>query len=109
MAWREPFRHAPPITFARFSSDGRQLLTISVNGDSHLWTIRTGQEMLRNPEADSREYAVKTAFLYHFFQFTTWPSNAFAKADSPFQVGLLGDTLFGDSFELLDLGLVLNY
>lgn len=34
-------------------------------------------------------------FLLNFAQFTNWPTNAFAKPDSPFVVGVLGRDPFG--------------
>ena len=34
------------------------------------------------PESGN-EYAVKAAFLFHFAQLTTWPSQTFARPDSP--------------------------
>lgn len=43
----------------------------------------------------SREYELKAVFLYNFVQFTDWPSNAFASADSPIVIGILGPDPFG--------------
>jgi len=44
----------------------------------------------------SKEYQVKAVFLYNFAQFTEWPSNVFAAADSPIVIGTLGSNPFGD-------------
>jgi hypothetical protein len=44
----------------------------------------------------SRELQVKAVFLFNFAQFTEWPSNAFAAADSPIIIGTLGNNPFGD-------------
>lgn len=44
----------------------------------------------------SREYQVKAVFVYNFAQFTEWPSNAFARPDSPIVIGILGNNPFGD-------------
>jgi hypothetical protein len=42
----------------------------------------------------SREYQLKAVFLYHFAQFTEWPTNAFAESNSPIVIGILGDDPF---------------
>ena len=36
------------------------------------------------------EYQVKAAFVFNFARFVTWPAGAFASADSPLVIGLLG-------------------
>src|SRR5439155_372026 len=52
---------------------------------------------LRSHAAEpSREYQVKAVFLFNFAQFTEWPSNAFASADSPIYICTLGNNPFGD-------------
>lgn len=43
----------------------------------------------------SDEYQVKAAFLFNFAQFVEWPARAFAAADAPFVIGILGDDPFG--------------
>jgi hypothetical protein len=45
----------------------------------------------------SREYQVKAVFLFNFAQFIAWPTNAFAGAQTPMTIGVLGDDPF-DSF-----------
>jgi hypothetical protein len=47
----------------------------------------------------SREYAVKAAFIYNFAQFTQWPADAFASADSPFVIGVVGDDPFSGALD----------
>ncbi len=47
----------------------------------------------------SREYDVKAAFLYNFATFIEWPKEAFARADSPFVIGVMGTDPFGSSLE----------
>jgi hypothetical protein len=42
----------------------------------------------------SREYQIKALFLFNFAQFVQWPSTAFARADEPFRIGVLGDDPF---------------
>jgi hypothetical protein len=48
------------------------------------------------PRETASEYAVKAAYLYHFVQYVTWPSEAFQNRDSPVAVGILGKDPFGD-------------
>src|SRR5687768_8730684 len=42
-----------------------------------------------------REYDVKAVFLYNFVSFVTWPDSAFADANAPFVIGVLGSDPFG--------------
>jgi hypothetical protein len=41
------------------------------------------------------EYQIKAAFLFNFTQFIEWPTNAFADADAPLVIGILGNDPFG--------------
>jgi hypothetical protein len=43
------------------------------------------------------EYQVKAAFLYHFAQLVEWPAGA--PDGRPFEIGLLGDDVFGPHLE----------
>jgi hypothetical protein len=43
----------------------------------------------------SREYRVKAVFLFNFAQFVEWPPAAFAGANSPIVIGVLGENPFG--------------
>jgi hypothetical protein len=47
----------------------------------------------------SREYQVKAVFLFNFAQFVEWPLAAFAGANSPIVIGVLGENPFGDYLE----------
>ncbi len=42
------------------------------------------------------EYQLKAAFLFNFAKFVEWPAEAFAEANSPFIIGILGDSPFGN-------------
>ena len=51
---------------------------------------------MRPAQADTQadEYRVKAAFLYKFGSYIEWPSESFARADSPVAIGVMGaDTL----------------
>ena len=41
------------------------------------------------------EYEVKAAFLYNFAKFTQWPDRAFADAQAPLLIGVVGSDPFG--------------
>ena len=45
--------------------------------------------------AAAAEYQVKAAFLFNFAKFVEWPPNAFADANTPFVIGVLGQDPFG--------------
>src|ERR1041385_1956693 len=41
------------------------------------------------------EYQVKATFLFNFAKFVEWPPNAFADANTPYVIGVLGQDPFG--------------
>jgi hypothetical protein len=43
----------------------------------------------------SREYQIKAVFLFNFAQFVEWPPAAFAGANTPIVIGVLGENPFG--------------
>jgi len=45
--------------------------------------------------ASANEYQIKAAFLFNFTKFVIWPPQAFADANSPFVIGVLGQDPFG--------------
>lgn len=47
------------------------------------------------PQPVSREYKVKSAFLFNFTQFVEWPADAFEDDDAPLVIGILGSDPFG--------------
>jgi hypothetical protein len=47
------------------------------------------------------EYAVKAAYLYNFAKFVEWPPEAFANADAPLSICIVGDNPFGDALAAL--------
>ena len=56
-------------------------------------------------QADSveqaEEYRAKTALIYSFATFVTWPDSAFAGDDSSFIFGIMGGNPFGEALALL--------
>ena len=55
--------------------------------------------------APSLEYAVKAAYLPKFIPFITWPDGAFAGADAPFTICLLGQDHFEGKLDQAAAGL----
>jgi hypothetical protein len=49
--------------------------------------------------APPTEAEVKAVFLFNFSQFVSWPTGAFAAADSPLVIGLLGHDPFGRALD----------
>ncbi|MFZ6013324.1 MAG: YfiR family protein [Bacteroidota bacterium] len=46
-------------------------------------------------KSPAREHQIKAVFLFNFAQFIEWPSEAFAHADTPMIIGILGQDPFG--------------
>lgn len=69
--------------------------------------LLSGQS-LRAQSAASKEYQVKAAFLYNFFQFVEWPPDAFPQAQSPLVIGIIGDDPFGSSLNEIVSGEKVN-
>ncbi len=51
------------------------------------------------PSPEAREFQIKAVFLYNFAQFVDWPPEAFADAQAPLVIGILGDDPFGASID----------
>jgi hypothetical protein len=49
--------------------------------------------------SDSSEYLIKAGFIYNFAKLVQWPTTAFAQADSPIVIGILGDDPFGATLD----------
>ncbi len=64
-----------------------------------IWLFAFGAARAETPE--SREYAVKTAFLYHFAKFVEWPPESFKNEAAPFVLGIIGADPFGPALETL--------
>ncbi|MBA2482512.1 MAG: YfiR family protein [Planctomycetes bacterium] len=55
-------------------------------------------------ELVSKEYQVKAAFLFNFLKFVEWPDSAFADADAPITIGMLGAEPFGSMLDRIIAG-----
>lgn len=49
----------------------------------------------------SIEYSVKSAYLYNFAKFVTWPKEAFESPDSPLVVAVVGEDPFGKALDTI--------
>jgi len=49
-----------------------------------------------------REYLIKAAILYNFAKFTRWPAAAFAGADAPLDLCVIGVDPFGEALATID-------
>jgi hypothetical protein len=56
--------------------------------------LSSGPGLSAEPPAP-REYQLKAVFLFNFAQFVEWPSQAFADAQTPLVIGVLGKDPFG--------------
>jgi uncharacterized protein DUF4154 len=82
----------------RFAGWSRVLLFVACCG-----------HLIGAPSADStREYKIKTGFLFHFAQFVDWPPDAFATSESPFIIGVLGEDVFGGLLDAAVQGEAIN-
>jgi hypothetical protein len=50
-----------------------------------------------SPAAAQSEDALKSAFIFNFAKFTTWPSSAFAGGSAPLVVGIVGAPALADT------------
>ena len=56
----------------------------------------------------SSEYLIKAGFIYNFANLVQWPANAFAQADSPIVIGILGEDPFGTVLDRVLAGKKVN-
>src|SRR5713101_3498199 len=64
----------------------------------------------RPAQADTQadEYRVKAAFLYKFGSYIEWPSESFARADSPVAIGVIGADALADELAQIVSGRNVN-
>jgi hypothetical protein len=60
-------------------------------------------------DAEIEEYQVKAAFLFNFAKFVEWPAEAFASADGPMEICVLGPNPFGSSLDKAVQGKVVGH
>ena len=57
--------------------------------------------LLGSPVRAESEYDVKAAYLYKFTKFVEWPEAAFASAEAPFVIGVIGRDPFAGALDRL--------
>lgn len=60
-----------------------------------------GGDLARAQSGAEREYAIKAAFLYHFFSFVDWPEADGSGAGDTYSIAILGDDPFGRALSVL--------
>jgi hypothetical protein len=50
-------------------------------------------------DTSSVEYRIKAAYIFNFAKFVSWPSAAFASADAPIVIGIVGKDPFGSELD----------
>ena len=79
------------------------LLLLTASAAAEQPALQTGEIEDQAPsEPHSREYLIKAAILYNFARFTRWPAEAFASADAPLELCVIGVDPFGDALATLD-------
>ena len=62
----------------------------------------------RGDEPPLTESKLKAAYLFNFAKFVEWPPEAFADANSPITIGILGENPFGSDLESIIRDKVIN-
>jgi len=62
----------------------------------------------REDEPPLTESKLKAAYLFNFAKFVEWPPEAFADANSPITIGILGENPFGSDLESIIRDKVIN-
>ena len=57
--------------------------------------------LFASPSRAESEYDVKAAYLFKFTKFVEWPSAAFASAEAPFVIGIVGHDPFAGGLDRL--------
>jgi hypothetical protein len=67
------------------------------------WVGVAARTLLAAPESTPppREYEIKAAFIYNFTKFIEWPARSFPDAQSPFVIGVLGESPCAEALEQL--------
>src|SRR6185295_3056581 len=76
----------------------------SLNAPVLLIGLLLSSSALAAQTTPSREDQLKAVFLFNFAQFVEWPPEAFAGAETPFVIGILGEDPIGDYLDELVQG-----
>ena len=82
-----------PLTHASVATRPGMLVATCLVVTTMLLCARVGES------ASANEYQVKAAFLFNFAKFVEWPPSAFADANTPLVIGVLGQDPFGSHLD----------
>lgn len=77
------------------------LIKRTISAAAAFWLALTCLAPLPADAQATAEYQVKAAFLYNFAKFVEWPESAFANAEAPLTICVIGDDPFGSSLDAL--------
>lgn len=85
---------------ALLKSSSRPEVPCGPTARSRWWLAALAMLLAVRPEVTaapvpSREFQIKAVFLFNFAQFVEWPPRAFADAQAPLVIGVLGEDPFG--------------
>ena len=96
------------VLISTFRGTGRVLRPVSCIRFIIAALLLLGGYNLPADTAVSKEYQVKAAFLYNFFQFVEWPAEAFPESQTPLVIGVIGDDPFDGYLEQIVHGEKVN-
>lgn len=99
--WSDDRTRRPASLPAAFARAGRRVLAGAA-------LLLAASPALRAQQPVAREYQVKAVFLFNFPHFVDWPPSAFASAQAPFVIGVLGADPFGTFLDQLVRGETVN-
>ena len=88
-------------SFAIAGLAGGMIALAAVPG-AHAQSVEKASVETAQPTGVTREYLIKSAILFNFAKFASWPAAAFKSSDSPLRVCVLGNDPFGAALDSLN-------
>src|SRR5437016_1994271 len=94
----------------KFADINRRAITRLLRACAFSIVVAAGLASPRPAQADAQadEYRVKAAFLYKFGSYIEWPSQSFARTDSPVTIGVMGADTLADELAQIVAGRSVN-
>jgi hypothetical protein len=94
----------------KFAGADRRAITRLLRACAFSIVVAAGLASPRPAQADAQadEYRVKAAFLYKFGSYIEWPSQSFARTDSPVTIGVMGADTLADELAQIVAGRNVN-
>jgi hypothetical protein len=94
----------------KFAEFDRRAITRLLRACAFSIVVAAGLASPRAAQADAQadEYHVKAAFLYKFGSYIEWPSQSFARTDSPVTIGVMGADTLADELAQIVVGRNVN-